>query len=139
MSLSVVALASCSTLGLGDESKSDSNMKVPSKSEKKLADNDAGAPISTIVLKQVDKDNIKATIKTTYNNNPKGSVKLQWQSPVGSKCYNTTFPITKYKESNDKTWASVKIKQGKILCKGEWTANVIFDNRVIGTDSILIN
>ena len=107
--------------------------------QKKLADNDAGAPISTIVLKQVDKDNIKATIKTTYNNNPKGSVKLQWQSPVGSKCYNTTFPITKYKESNDKTWASVKIKQGKILCKGEWTANVIFDNRVIGTDSILIN
>ena len=56
----------------------------------------------------------------------------------GSKCYDTSFPITKYGEKNDKTWASVEIKQGKKYCSGEWTANVVFDGNVIASDSLTV-
>ena len=90
-------------------------------------------------MKQNSNDQIVATVYTNYNNNPEGSVKLQWTAPKGTSCYDTSFPIAKYGEKNDKTWASVEIKQGDKFCKGDWTANVTFDKDVIATDTISVN
>ena len=42
-------------------------------------------------------------------------------------------------KKNDKTWASVEIKQGDKFCKGDWTANVVFDQDVIATDTISVS
>ncbi|AJI74022.1 conserved hypothetical protein [Francisella tularensis subsp. novicida GA99-3548] len=129
LSLSIAGLASCSTLGLGGSD----DAKAPAK--------DAAAvskPTAKVSLNKLGQDKIKATVYTTYNNNPQGSVRLQWQAPEGSKCHDTSFPITKYAEKNDKTWATVTVKQGNNFCSGKWTANVVYDKEVIASDSINI-
>jgi hypothetical protein len=140
IALSFAALAGCSTvsstLGLGknsDDANTSKAVKAPEVSA------DSSAPTAKISLKQNDKDQIVATIYTNYNNNPEGSIKLQWKAPEGTSCYDTSFPIAKYGEKNDKTWASVEIKQGDKFCKGDWTANVVFDQDVIATDTILVS
>ena len=139
ITLSFTALAGCSTvsstLGLGDSSKSQASDVVASSE----VSADSLAPTAKINLKQNGNDQIVATIYTNYNNNPEGSVKLQWKAPEGTNCYDTSFPIAKYGEKNDKTWASVEIKQGGKFCKGEWTANVVFDKDVIATDTVSIS
>ena len=136
ITLSFFVLAGCSTLGMGDSSNSTKISKTV-KSSKVSTDNTA--PTARVSLKQNSNDQIVATIYTSYNNNPEGSVKLQWKAPKGTSCYDTSFPIAKYSEKNDKTWASVGIKHGDKLCKGDWTVNVIFDKDVIATDTISIN
>lgn len=144
ISLTVAALASCSTFGFGDDSKAadanttdtsatDSTQTVQANPD--ASSSETSTPVSKISLKQTG-DQIKATIYTTYNNNPNGSVDLQWKAPEGTKCYSTSFPITKYSEENDMTWATVETKQGKNECKGDWTANVEFDGKIIATDTI---
>ena len=141
ITLSFAALGGCSTisstLGWG-ESSSDTNAKTPEVIKAPEVSSDSSAATAKVSLKN-NKDKIVATIYTSYNNNPEGSVKLQWKAPKGTSCYDTSFPITKYGKKNDKTWASVGIKQGKKLCKGDWTANIIFDKKVIATDTILVS
>ncbi|QIV95570.1 hypothetical protein EDC55_11548 [Allofrancisella inopinata] len=133
-SLSVMALAGCSTLG------SDSPSATGSQDKAKAPDvsSSSTAPTAKVSLKQSSQDKIVAIIVTNYNNNPEGSVKLQWKAPSDTNCYDTSFPITKYGEKNDKTWASVETKQAGKYCKGTWTANVVYDKHVIATDSITI-
>jgi hypothetical protein len=140
IALSFAALAGCSTvsstLGLGgssDDVNTSEAVKAPEVSA------DSSAPTAKVSLMQNDKDQIVATIYTNYNNNPEGSIKLQWKAPEGTSCYDTSFPIAKYGEKNDKTWASVEIKQGDKFCKGDWTANVVFDQDVIATDTISVS
>ncbi|WP_265658906.1 outer member lipoprotein TUL4/LpnA [Francisella philomiragia] len=136
LSLSIAGLASCSTVS-GD--KSAAQDQAPQASDATAVQASAStAPTAKIKLKKTNQDDIKATIYTTYNNNPQGSVRLQWQAPEGSKCHDTSFPITKYAEKNDKTWATVEIKQGNKYCSGKWTANVLFDKQVIASDSITV-
>ena len=141
--LTFATLAGCSTvsskLGWGDSSdkaiaKTSENAKVPEVGVGILA------PTAKVFLKQASNDNdqIIATIYTDYNNNPEGSIKLQWKAPEGTSCYNTSFPITKYGEKNDKTWASVEIKQGDKFCKGSWIVNILFDKDIIATDTVLV-
>ncbi|AJC49503.1 hypothetical protein IB642_03330 [Allofrancisella guangzhouensis] len=135
-SLSVMALASCSTLesdnlGATNSQNKDKATEVSSSSK-------AAAPTAKVSLKQSSQGKIVAIIVTNYNNNPEGSVKLQWKAPSGTSCYDTSFPITKYGEKNDKTWASVETKQGGNYCKGTWSANVVYGKNVIATDSITI-
>ena len=135
ITLSFTALAGCSTLGMGDSAdsaKASEATKAPEVSA------DSTAPTAKISLKQNEKDQVVATIYTNYNNNPEGSIKLQWKAPAGTNCYDTSFPIAKYGEKNDKTWASVEIKQGDKFCKGDWTANVTFDKDVIATDTVSV-
>ncbi|ASG68623.1 hypothetical protein CDV26_09645 [Francisella halioticida] len=139
ITLAVIGLASCSTLGFDSKDAKNSEAQAKTQDAAKTAtESDTTAPTATISLKKNDQDQIKATIYTTYNNNPQGSIKLQWEAPKGTKCYNTSFPITKYSDKKDKTWASVEIKQGKKYCHGTWTANVVFDKNVIATDSITV-
>lgn len=136
--LSVAGLASCSTLGLGGDENSSAQEQTTANATTDAVSTEVSDPTAKISLKKNDQDQIIATIYTSYNNNPQGSVKLQWDAPKGSKCYDTSFPITKYGEKNDKTWASVEIKQGKKYCSGEWTANVVFDGNVIASDSLTV-
>lgn len=137
ITMSFAALAGCSTvdstLGLGDSSDTAStseDMKAPAVSK------DSTDPTAKVSLEQNSSDQIVATIYTTYNNNPEGSVKLQWRAPKDTGCYNTSFPITKYGETNDKTHATVELKQGDKYCSGSWTANVVSGKDVIATDTI---
>lgn len=121
ITMTVAALASCSTFGFGDDSKSANTSDSANDTQTVQVNPDAvsadsSTPVSKISLKQ-DGDQLKATIYTTYNNNPNGSVKLQWKAPKGTKCYDTSFPITKYGEKNDMTWATVQVKQGKMNVK----------------------
>ncbi|API86253.1 TUL4 family lipoprotein [Francisella uliginis] len=146
ISLAVIGLASCSTLGLDSDKDAKDSQNQPATQDKaqetattkEAVASASAAPTATISLKKNTQDQIVATIYTTYNNNPQGSVKLQWQAPKDTKCYNTSFPITKYSDKKDKTWASVEIKQGNKYCHGTWTANVVFDKNVIATDSITV-
>ncbi|APC92095.1 MULTISPECIES: outer member lipoprotein TUL4/LpnA [Francisella] len=141
LTLSIAGLASCSTLGLGgsDNSKApaEDTAATQTVTTKQAATSTAvSKPTAKISLKKLGQDKIKASVYTTYNNNPQGSVRLQWQAPQGSKCHDTSFPITKYAEKNDKTWATVTTKQGNNYCSGKWTANVVYDKEVIASDSI---
>lgn len=137
LSLSIAGLASCSTVS-GDKPAAQDQAAQASNATAVQASTASTAPTAKIKLKKTNQDDIKATIYTTYNNNPQGSVRLQWQAPEGSKCHDTSFPITKYAEKNDKTWATVEIKQGNKYCSGKWTANVLFDKQVIASDSITV-
>lgn len=143
--LSIAGLASCSTLGIGSDDNSANSADQQAATTQASTDTgaksvatNATAPTAKIKLKKNSSDQIVATITTNYNNNPQGSVKLQWKAPKDSKCYDTSFPITKYGEKNDKTHASVEIKQGKMYCNGTWTANVVYDNDVIASDSVTV-
>jgi predicted lipoprotein len=141
ITMTVAALASCSTFG--DDTKPANNDGVANDTQTVQVDpnavnTDSSTPVAKVSLKQ-DGDQLKATIHTTYNNNPNGSVKLQWKAPEGTKCYDTSFPITKYGEKNDMTWATVQLKQGKYECKGDWTANVEFDGNIIATDTLSVS
>ncbi|WP_150466686.1 TUL4 family lipoprotein [Francisella sp. SYW-9] len=138
ISLAVIGLASCSTLGFDSKDAKDSQGQQAKTQEATTTASGTTAPTASVSLKKNSQDQIIATIYTTYNNNPQGSVKLQWEAPKDTKCYDTSFPITKYSDKKDKTWASVEIKQGKTYCHGTWTANVLFDKNVIATDSITV-
>ena len=129
-----VSLASCSTLGLDTMSKDMSS--ADTMSDTASSDMATTEPTATISLKETKSKEIYASIKTTYNNNPQGSVKLQWVAPEGSKCYNTEFAITKYGDKNDVTHATVETHQFKKKCEGTWTANVLFGKDVIASDTI---
>ena len=131
-SLAIASLASCSTVQgfLGDSSSS--SVAVQSGATK------TEAPTAKISLKETKDNQVKAIIYTTYNGNPNGSVKLQWKAPKGTVCGSTSFPINKYGEKNDKTWATVKTVQGGKECKGTWTANVVYAGKVIATDSVTV-
>ncbi len=141
ITLSFAALSGCSTvsstLGFGGKSSDNANTSETAKAPEVGAD--SSAPTAKVSLKQNDKDQVVATIYTNYNKNPEGSIKLLWKAPEGTVCYDTSFPITKYGEKNDKTWASVEIKQGDKFCKGDWTANVMFNKGVIATDTVLVS
>jgi surface antigen len=146
ITLSIAGLAGCSTFGWDSKdassAQSDSSQAAEQTASSASADSTSTAavsdPTAKISLKKNDQDQIIATIYTSYNNNPQGSVKLQWKAPEGSNCYDTSFPITKYGDKNDKTWASVEIKQGDKYCTGKWTANVVYKDSVLASDSLTV-
>ena len=96
------------------------------------------APTAKVNLTNQANDTLKAKIYTTYNNNPEGSVKLQWDAPKGTGCHDTSFPISKYGETNDMTTASVNLNQGDKFCEGTWNVNVVFNGETIATDSVVV-
>lgn len=128
--VSVLALSSCAT--------TDSDTSVPNSDTVKNTSTDATTPTAKVNLTQKD-DKLVAKIYTTYNNNPEGSVKLQWDAPKGTGCYDTSFPISKYSETHDMTTASVNLKQGDKFCNGTWNVNVLFNKNVIATSSVEVS
>ncbi len=130
---SVLILAGCSTITEGD------NATPPQDTDSTTATATTEAPTATVKLSENSHDEIYAVIHTTYNGNPEGSVELKWTAPKDSGCYNTEFPITKYGEDNDMTWATVEIKQGDKYCSGTWTADIMYGNQSIASDTINIS
>ncbi|MDE5028291.1 TUL4 family lipoprotein, partial [Francisella tularensis subsp. holarctica] len=63
-------------------------------------------PSENVCLNKLGQDKLKATVYTAYNNNPQGSVSLQWQAPVGCMCHDTSFAFTKYAEKIGRTWGT---------------------------------
>lgn len=114
--LAVTGCATVSTTGMDADKSTDAPVAAVA---------DTKAPTAKLSLDTNSHDQIIATIHTTYNGNPEGSVNLKWTAPKGSGCYSTEFPITKYGETNDMTWASVELKQGDKYCTGTWSATVV--------------
>ena len=79
--LSVAGLASCSTLGLGGDENSSAQEQTTANATTDAVSTEVSDPTAKISLKKNDQDQIIATIYTSYNNNPQGSVKLQWDAP----------------------------------------------------------
>jgi len=134
LALSTLLLAGCSTTGSEAtppmaDTQDNTTVEVAQGSA-------ADLPKATITVEQNDLNQLVATIFTTYNGNGEGSVDLQWDAPAGTNCYDTQFPITKYSEDNDRTWASVSLEQGGKFCEGEWVARVIHDGETIASYSI---
>jgi hypothetical protein len=125
--VSVLALSSCAT--------TDSDTSAPNSDTVKNTSTETKTPTARVDLTP-NGDKLVAKIYTTYNNNPEGSVRLQWDAPKGTGCYDTSFPISKYGETKDMTTASVSLKQGNKFCSGTWNVNVLFDKKIIATSSV---
>ena len=134
---SVLILASCSTITEGDNATPPQDTDSTTATATSTATTEA--PTATVKLSENSHDEIYAVIHTTYNGNPEGSVELKWTAPKDSGCYNTEFPITKYGEDNDMTWATVEIKQGDKYCSGTWTADIMYNNQSIASNTINIS
>ncbi|MDE5018926.1 TUL4 family lipoprotein, partial [Francisella tularensis subsp. holarctica] len=76
-------LASCSTLGLGgnDDAKASAKDTAAAQTDSNEQAAAVSKPTANVSLNKLGQDNIKATVDTAYNNNPHGSVRLQWQAP----------------------------------------------------------
>ena len=75
-------------------------------------------------------DRLIAKIWTFWNGAKQGELFLRWAAPKTSNCISTTFPITKYKETRDYSWAYRTLDhtpQGvDLICPGLWQAQVVY-------------
>ena len=88
-----------------------------------------GLPSSSIKLSAKD-GRLVAKLYTNWNGAKQGSLKLHWIAPSQSHCISTTFPIMKYKESMDYSWAYRTLEHesadGSIACPGVWQVEVLY-------------
>ena len=127
-------------------SSSDNSVAVGSNNEQDNPDSENLAdevdePTATIKLKLNSKKNeLKASIITNWNGAPQGSIYLNWTAPEKSSCYNTSFPITKFKDIEDYTSDYESIISDNVLCTGEWKATIInkADDSELASESITI-
>jgi predicted small secreted protein len=129
--ISILAMTGCATVSTMGKDEPTTATAVTNTSA-----TDTKAPTAKVSLDTNSHDQIIATIHTTYNGNPEGSVSLKWTAPKDSGCYSTEFPITKYGETKDLTWASVELKQGDKYCGGTWTASVVNNGSDLATTNI---
>ena len=50
---------------------------------------------------------------------------LTWIAPRDTNCYSTSFPITKFNETQDYTVDSQSVLSDDKVCDGTWTAMVV--------------
>ncbi|MFZ9034671.1 MAG: TUL4 family lipoprotein [Francisellaceae bacterium] len=104
---------------------------------------DMSSPSAKVVL-LAKGQRLIAKIYTNWNGAKQGQLKLHWIAPPESNCISTTFPIMKYKETHDYSWAyrtlNVTIGGKPAHCSGEWQAEVIYlpTKQVVGSASINI-
>ena len=81
-------------------------------------------------------DVIRAKIITTWNGHKQGYLKLRWIAPT-KYCVSSSFPIMKYNDQKDYTWAEHTIDSKR--CAGNWKAEVLTkDNTILSSASILV-
>ena len=81
-------------------------------------------------------DIIRAKIITTWNGHKQGYLKLHWIAPT-KRCVSSSFPIMKYNDQKDYTWAEHTIDSKR--CAGNWKAEVLTrDNTILSSASILV-
>jgi hypothetical protein len=98
-------------------------------------------PTATLKITRNNKKNeIKASIVTNWNGVPQGSIYLNWKAPEETSCYNTSFPITKFKDIEDYTTDLESIASDNVICTGTWTATITnkADDSELASDSITI-
>ena len=75
-------------------------------------------------------DRLIAKIWTFWNGAKQGELFLRWAAPKTSNCISATFPIQKYKETRDYSWAYRTLDhtpQGaNLVCPGLWQAQVVY-------------
>lgn len=83
-------------------------------------------PTSTLKLKyKAATHEIDARIITNWNGAPQGTIYLTWIAPKDTSCYSTSFPITKFNETQDYTVDSQSVLSDYKVCAGKWTAMVV--------------
>ncbi|ASG68621.1 lipoprotein [Francisella halioticida] len=98
-------------------------------------------PTATLNLKYKPKTHeIDAKIITNWNGAPQGTIYLTWTAPKNTNCYSTSFPITKFKDTQDLTVDSQSVLSDAKVCQGEWTATVVnkSDNSILAKGSSAI-
>lgn len=90
---------------------------------------DTTLPTSTVKLSAKD-GRLTAKLYTDWNGAKQGTLRLHWIAPGESHCMSTTFPIMKYKEASDYSWAYRTLQHesadGSIACPGVWKAEVLY-------------
>lgn len=90
----------------------------------------------------VEGDRLIARMWTNWNGSEQNSLFLKWIAPQNSGCISTTFPIQKYGETNDYSWAYRTLDVGsgnrQVYCSGTWQAQVIDRNSqsVVGSATL---
>ncbi|KEI35331.1 TUL4 family lipoprotein [Allofrancisella frigidaquae] len=83
---------------------------------------------------------IDARMVTNWNGAPQGTVYLTWFAPKDTDCYSTSFPIAKFKETEDYTVDSQSVLSDDKICAGTWKAVVVnkSDNSELAKASVII-
>ena len=96
-------------------------------------------------VKLILKDNrIIAKLHTDWNGSKQGDLKLHWTAPKGSQCVSTIFPIMKYKDRRDYSWAYRTVDHNAkglaVNCSGLWKAEVMYNptKQIVGEASLYI-
>lgn len=90
----------------------------------------------------VEGDRLIARMWTNWNGAQQNALFLKWVAPKNSGCISTTFPIQKYGETNDYSWAYRTLDVGsgnnQVYCSGTWQAQVIDRNSqsVVGSATL---
>ncbi|MBK2356049.1 TUL4 family outer member lipoprotein LpnB [Francisella hispaniensis] len=83
-------------------------------------------PTATLKLKyKAATHEIDARIVTNWNGAPQGTIYLTWVAPKDTNCYSTSFPITKFNETQDYTVDSQSVLSDDKVCDGTWTALIV--------------
>ncbi|AIT10284.1 hypothetical protein LO80_04390 [Candidatus Francisella endociliophora] len=98
-------------------------------------------PTASVNLKyKADTHEIDAKLITNWNGAPQGTIYLTWKAPKQTNCYSTSFPITKFKETQDYTVDTQSVLNDDKVCKGKWTAVIVdkSDNSELANGSVTI-
>lgn len=148
LSLIAASLGSCSTYNSfvdkmysSDDSiqvNPDDSLENPDQDGETSATDKPTASVS-LTYKAKTKE-IDAKIVTNWNGAPQGTIYLTWIAPKDTDCYSTSFPITKFKETEDYTVDNQSVLSDDNVCVGKWTAKVISksDNSELANSSITV-
>ena len=122
--------------------ETDQNSQSGYDSETSIQSNtDQSIPHSKVKLSIKD-DRLIAKLYTDWNDAQQGDLKLHWIAPKGSHCISTVFPIMKYKETRDYSWAYRTLdyadKGQTLYCSGLWSVEVIYKptQQIVGKASL---
>ena len=105
-----------------------------------LIPSDMRAVVTLKLVHKAKTHEIEAKMITDWNGSPQGSIYLTWTAPKGSKCYSTSFPITKINEESDSSVDSQSVTSDGKVCVGTWIASVTdkYDNKQLAKEVVYI-
>ncbi|WP_119344215.1 TUL4 family lipoprotein [Facilibium subflavum] len=132
-----------------DQAKDNTKAQVtPQKAQKPVTSSqmttttqDNNIPQSEVKLSVKD-DRLIAKLYTNWNSAKQGTLQLHWIAPPNSQCISTTFPIMKYKENRDYSWAYRTLDHNakglNVSCAGLWQVEVIYKptKQIVGSASL---
>lgn len=126
---SAALLSACATSPKAPAPQSTDTSVTAMSAPASVTSNSSSLPSSTVKLSAKD-GRLVAKIYTDWNGAKQGDLKLHWVAPSQSHCVSTTFPIMKYKEASDYSWAyrtlAHQSANGSVSCPGLWKAEVVY-------------